>query len=202
MLFFGSFDAIVLIASVYILFPHEHAEYTGSILQHFQWTIERFSAMQDRNPLAKSAQGVLRAIVARFKKAISNVTPCSNGKVESSVTPISDGRLTNAATESTPASSLSAGEPYSYPQPTAESEWTFQPTDGFTSIAPMFATGDLIYNDLNAFHGDGLNLPPMGEESIVNPADYDWQFGGDWGDDTVWQLFNQIQPEVGGEALG
>ncbi|CAM1503937.1 Fc.00g015280.m01.CDS01 [Cosmosporella sp. VM-42] len=202
MLFYGSFDAIVLIASVYILFPHEHPELTGSVLQHFQWTTERFSAMQERNPLARSAQGVLRAIIARVKKAVSSVAPPSSTEGRSLGTPTSDGKATTAATESTPASSLSAGEPFAYPQPSTGNEWTVPSTDNLASIAPMFPTSDLIYNDLNAVHDNNVLMPPLGGEPTLDGGDFAWQFGGDLGDDSFWQLLNQFQPGVGGDGLG
>ncbi|KAJ4306692.1 hypothetical protein N0V88_000056 [Collariella sp. IMI 366227] len=70
-LFFGTFDAIVLMASIYILFPKEHPELLSSALQHFQWAVERFHAMAGRNSLAKSAIGVLGALSLRLKKSLS-----------------------------------------------------------------------------------------------------------------------------------
>ncbi|KAF7541228.1 hypothetical protein G7Z17_g11993 [Cylindrodendrum hubeiense] len=210
MLFFGSFDAIVLIASVYILFPHEHPEFTGSVLQHFQWTIERFSAMQERNPLAKAAQGVLRAIVTRFKKAISN--PAGN---RSSHTPSTDikrstDRSMSATTGSTP-ETLSS-EPrrafgYSQAPPSDMAAGVSMPSaDNLAMLAPMFPMGDLIYNDLNVVQ-DGIALPPTMQGEVEGTGgtgtgdDFGWLFGGDL-DDTVWQMLNQFQQVGEGEGEG
>ncbi|KAI1388492.1 uncharacterized protein F4822DRAFT_402984 [Hypoxylon trugodes] len=69
-LFFGTFDAIIMIASIYILFPREHGEMLPTVWQHFEWAIERFDKMSSRNRLASAALGVLRAIYVRFKKAV------------------------------------------------------------------------------------------------------------------------------------
>lgn len=70
-LFFGTFDAIVLMASLYILFPKEHPELVPQALQHFQWAVERFEAMAARNnSLARAALGVLHAIYVRLKKSL------------------------------------------------------------------------------------------------------------------------------------
>lgn len=69
-LFFGTFDAIVLMASIYILFPREHPELVQSALQHFQWAVERFQAMSGRNSLTKAALGVLHAVYLRLKKSL------------------------------------------------------------------------------------------------------------------------------------
>ncbi|KAK0732709.1 hypothetical protein B0T21DRAFT_452261 [Apiosordaria backusii] len=75
-LFFGTFDAIVLMAAIYILFPREHPELVQSALQHFQWAVERFEAMSERNALAKAALGVLHAIRLRLRRSLASV---SNG---------------------------------------------------------------------------------------------------------------------------
>ncbi|KAI1076556.1 hypothetical protein F5B20DRAFT_555537 [Whalleya microplaca] len=94
-LFFGTFDAIIMIASIYILFPREHAGLLPTARQHFQWGIERFETMAARNRLAQAALGVLRAIYVRLKKAVGNgflaisaadvgVASCGNGNCSSS----------------------------------------------------------------------------------------------------------------------
>ncbi|KAI5923775.1 Orotidine 5'-phosphate decarboxylase [Camillea tinctor] len=87
-LFFGTFDAIVMIASIYILFPKEHPELLSKTRQHFQWAVERFEKIAERNRLAHAALGVLHAIWIRFKKAVgygfldcltgSNAVGCGN----------------------------------------------------------------------------------------------------------------------------
>ncbi|KAI1821039.1 hypothetical protein F4861DRAFT_520522 [Xylaria intraflava] len=69
-LFFGTFDAVVMVASIYILFPKEHSAHLNQARQHFQWAVERFETMAERNHLARSALGVLQAIWLRFKKAV------------------------------------------------------------------------------------------------------------------------------------
>lgn len=208
MLFFGSFDAIVLIASVYILFPHEHLEFKASVYQHFQWTIERFSAMQERNPLAKSAQGVLRAIVSRFKKALecpaTATTTTRDDSVggDSSETPASETKSSMesnlAATQSTPASSLGMADGYAYPQPPMQTDWMMPSADSLAGIAPMFPTHDLLFNDLSAVPDDMLMAPKMdGQPPMFDTDELAWQFGGAWGDDTVWGFLNQYHQQPG-----
>lgn len=187
MLFFSSFDAIVLIASVYILFPQEHAGLTSKILEHFQWTIERFSAMQERNPLAKSAQGVLRAIVVRFKRAVAKAESASLSSTGSKSTAGSSGLAPPTSTPGSPSLGTVADlAGLTQSQPAA---WRTPPADG---LAPFFPTGDLIYNDLAA-GPDGMVLPLGSTEGEIGGEDLLWpQFGGDWGDDTVWQMLNQF----------
>ncbi|EAQ86944.1 hypothetical protein CHGG_08197 [Chaetomium globosum CBS 148.51] len=69
-LFFGTFDAIVMMASIYILFPKEHPDLMQKALQHFHWAVKRFEAMATRNPLAKAALGVLHAICQRMTRSL------------------------------------------------------------------------------------------------------------------------------------
>lgn len=70
-LFFGTFDAVVLMASIFILFPKDNAEYAPAALQHFQWAVERFETMSERNRLAAAAMRVLQAIHYRLEKALN-----------------------------------------------------------------------------------------------------------------------------------
>lgn len=89
-------------ASIFILFPKDNAEYISAALQHFQWAVERFEAMSERNRLAAAARGVLHAIHVRLKKAL--------GVSGASVIPSTSPSLPMAPSLSkeTPASSASA----------------------------------------------------------------------------------------------
>ncbi|KAK1963876.1 fungal-specific transcription factor domain-containing protein [Colletotrichum sublineola] len=211
-LFFGSFDAVVLMASIYILFPKENLEMAGSAMQHFHWTTERFEAMQERNPLAKAAKGVLQAIFAKFKKAVGNPapppslvsqTPASTADSSSSMSARGSVSTATAATADTPASKSSTvatptslptvpDTSSSYPLPSAHSEWTLPNSWDFTSIAPLFPMGDLIYHDLNGIPEDG-SLPAWGATTPPLPA-AGTTFEGDFGNDSVWNLLNQYDP--------
>jgi hypothetical protein len=66
----STFDAIVLVAAVYILHPTENAEQLSLALQHIEWGMERFQTMSDRNQMAKAALGVLQAIDIRLQTAL------------------------------------------------------------------------------------------------------------------------------------
>ncbi|RGP68635.1 oleate activated transcription factor 3 [Fusarium longipes] len=184
MLFFASFDAIVLLASVYILFPREHAEYTDKTMEHFQWTIERFSAIQERNPLAKSAQGVLRAIVARFRRVMAKDR-------DDSLPPlIGDSRTGSSKTvgSSTPSDTTPRSGDLSG-LVTVDSTWMLPSAAEMNTMAPFFPTGDLVYNDLTA--GPDIAAVPL-PVADNQEDDSSWHFGGGWGDDTVWQVLNQF----------
>jgi hypothetical protein len=215
-LFFGSFDAVVLMASIYILFPKENQELAGHAMQHFHWTTQRFEAMQERNHLAKAARAVLQAIYVKFRKAVGNPplppttcpatlpTPGSDGTTQScedspsvSLTTM-DTPASKATAGTTPASAAENGETTasssSYPVPSATSEWTIPIDFDFTSIAPLYPMSDLIYNNLDSIPEDG-GLPAW---SAATPtADLGnnlWQFEGDFGTDSVWNVLNQYNP--------
>ena len=233
-LFYGSFDAIVLVASVYILFPHEHLESRDVALQQFHWAIERFSAMRERNQLAKSALGVIKAITAKMARVMANTPALATGvqtgsQSISSATPAS----TRGTTESTPMSGglkdMNGGETGSVgfgggSMPGLGTELSFPSTtvttdgmgmnslDDLSNLAPVYPVGDLIFNDLNAIPDDGngmhmsLDMPSpfdfnQGQQVSLDASDermdMPWQFGGGFGEDTVWEFLNHYQPPVG-----
>jgi hypothetical protein len=70
----STFDAIVLAAAMYILHPNENHQYLSDALQHFDWAVERFEKMSTRNPMAKSALGVVQAIRVRLMKVLGRQT--------------------------------------------------------------------------------------------------------------------------------
>ena len=164
--------------------------------------------MQDRNPLAKAAQGVLRAILAKFTRAVGTQGQSSAGS--SAGTPAS----TQARASLTPASSLckapdaASSEPIKgkAPEflaafPPAAADWSLPPPDSLAAIAPLFATSDLLYHDLTAILDNNFVPPaaPMplqaaGAGGAFEPEMLPWQFGGGFGEDTVWQVLNQFQP--------
>ncbi|KAI0843686.1 hypothetical protein F5Y06DRAFT_255571 [Hypoxylon sp. FL0890] len=237
-LFFGTFDAIIMIASIYILFPREHAELLPTVRQHFEWAIERFETMAIRNRLAKAALGVLHAIYIRFKKAVGfgfttksiSDVGCSSTSGYGLTSSSSDMQTPNSLSEpasqnqSNPSTvpttterggSVSSGTGLTPASGTdnnvfASADWSF-PTDfDFSSIMPMYPLGDIAYNDLTAIPGgdgppttwpetfpgttgvgNGLSTSvPAGSVGEEQPAA--WQFGGEFGNDTLWNILNQF----------
>ena len=209
MLFFGNFDAVVMIACIYIFFPHEHPELREAASDCFEWTMGRFDAMKDRNALVKQAQGVLRAIRFKFRKAMDHAqqgSPTAYVAEGTSETSPSTQTSADRLTVSTPTTSLSrtasdsisnesVGQPI-YPPPPEPVDWTTPSMGGLASLAPMFPTMDLVFNDLTAMQDAGApGLQQLGDlGGMGNLEDAVWQFGGDFGDDTMWQFLNQYQP--------
>ncbi|XMA15605.1 hypothetical protein WAI453_008396 [Rhynchosporium graminicola] len=84
----NTFDAIVLVAAIYILHPTENPEYLDDTLQHFQWGMDRFETMGDRNAMANSALSVLKVICVRLKKALNRAAKTEGpSTVSASTTP-------------------------------------------------------------------------------------------------------------------
>ncbi|KAG9258100.1 uncharacterized protein F5Z01DRAFT_633099 [Emericellopsis atlantica] len=192
-LFFGSFDAIVLLSTIFMVFPQEHEALRQNALQQFQWTLERFSAMQERNPLARSAQGVLKAILAKLTKALNMPLPSSQQQADAlPTTPAS-------VLESNPFHPKSVNEQtplaFAHSAPSTDgaddvapvecaAHWTTP--DNLAAMAPMYPTYDLLFNDLSVTTG------PFDSMTIMdNPHPNPWHFGGGFGEDTVWTLLNQ-----------
>ncbi|KAL7624520.1 hypothetical protein AAE478_006085 [Parahypoxylon ruwenzoriense] len=244
-LFFGTFDATIMIASIYILFPREHSELLPKVRQHFEWAIERFEKMAVRNRLAQAALGVLRAIYVRFKKAVgggflvktasdmagsctsssgtsggssdmqtpSSVSdPPSSSHNPSVSTTGASSTLAAMAERGTSVSPGTGLTPVSGADNSmfANADWSL-PTDfDFGSIMPIYPIGDIAYNDLIAVPGDGTstNWPPEAFPGTTTtgshglPADNlvgslveeqtSWQFGGEFGNDTLWNILNQF----------
>jgi hypothetical protein len=83
----NTFDAVVLVAAIYILHPSENREDLDDSLQHFDWAMERFQVISVRNSMAGGALNVLRAINVRLKKALAKPLPqtySSNSSIASS----------------------------------------------------------------------------------------------------------------------
>ncbi|KAI0143396.1 hypothetical protein BJ166DRAFT_540115 [Pestalotiopsis sp. NC0098] len=247
-LFFGTFDAIVMMASIYILFPKEHPELLNDALQHFQWGVERFEAMADRNRLAAAALGVLNAIYIRLKKAIghgflnklcprsfhcppelckteqqdeASSSPDRKPSISTSSPALTQSHHPSVAStaESSAVQTSDGGTNGTGLTPGADifatPDWSF-PTDfDFSSLPPMYPMGDVAYNDLTGIRDDGFisgagmgvwqaaTGAPAGADMIGSMArptggeqqgEVGYNFGGEFGNDTIWNLLNQFPP--------
>ncbi|KAK3683921.1 fungal-specific transcription factor domain-containing protein [Podospora appendiculata] len=212
-LFFGTFDAIVLMASIYILFPKEHPGLVKDALRHFQWAVERFQAMSEHNGLARAAMGVLQAIYLRLRRAL-HITPqaikammqtpsvADAGPSSSLVdfSPRLSEDLNNAGSSTFPSSAAAsdifadtaAGMAQEDEAPACGGgggfDWSIPSDFDWASLQPIYATGDLAYHDLTGVR-DG-----HGHGGTAVPASQPWQFEGDFGTDSVWSLLNHYTP--------
>jgi Fungal specific transcription factor domain len=212
----NTFDAIILVAAVYILHPYENREDLDDALQQFEWAKERFQMMSARNSMAKTALGVVKAIHLRLNRALNlnqgpkpasstaSPTPETITSTPSQYPPL----LTNPSISS--ASSNSNPTPYTLPTisnltsppPSVPPAWDMNPTSfDFRSMPPLQPTHDLFYKDLGSgmetsnYDAVGMwdagNLGPAGEESMAAAP---WQFEGDFGSDSFWGFMNSYNP--------
>lgn len=227
-LFFGSFDAVVVIASIFILFPHESPELRDSAVRRFHWTIAKFEAIREHNSVARAAQGVLTAIQSRFIKAVGNDTPGLSPDPDAASPPAQIDDNTPESVQTAPRAgsgsgasmnSLSLGISPSDGSSSATGTWGggggaadgvsawSLPEDSLSALAPMYPTSDLLFNDLVAKYGDagGGSLADCtidtvdAQQTAGDAFGMACQFDGDFAaDNTFWQFMNQFNPEFTG----
>lgn len=189
-LFFGTFDAIVLIASIYTFFPTEHLDKAAQAMQHFQWSTERFEAMSGRSALAKAAAVTLRTFSTRLKQTVQWAAcyPSTDALSTSTNTPGShmeakpDGLTSYSDT-------ISSQSDTGFSPSGSKMQLRF-PNDGppaalydLSFIEPIYATSDIVYNDL--FGGLDLQIP-FGPD----PNSYLPQFHGNFSSNSIWSFLN------------
>lgn len=70
-LVFAIFDAAVIVAAIYILFPSEYPEYLRTSLQCVQWALGRLHAMKAQSTLAARAYAATHEVYQRFLARVS-----------------------------------------------------------------------------------------------------------------------------------
>lgn len=96
----STFDAIVLVAAIYIMCPQDNPELLSDSLQHFEWAMERFETMSERNQMAKAALGVLQAIHVRLMKVLGRRGTKRRQSPQNSLSPIPSSQHRTASTTS------------------------------------------------------------------------------------------------------
>ncbi|KAH6662012.1 hypothetical protein B0J14DRAFT_554469 [Halenospora varia] len=169
----NTFDAIVLVAAIYILHPYENGEDLEDTLQHYEWGMERFTMMSARNDMAKAALGVLKAIHVRLKKALASRKedrqPGTAAPTQSDY-PTPPNPPAQAATTHASISSTSATE---NPSPTTKtgttSTYTLPTISNLTSPPPIQPAG-LTPNSNPASASATPQNPPSWETFSVPPS--------------------------------
>jgi hypothetical protein len=214
----NTFDAMVLIAAIYILHPNENRSDLDSTLQHFEWGLERFQKMRGRNMMAESALAVMKAIYIRLKKALNASTACNKPSFSllQSAPPISTSPQ-NATPESystslSSASSTNLPSENLYAQPTVpnlvqsaiiptSSSWdaysgrSIPENFDFSSMAPLQPLHDLLDLKISTV-GDSQMLDPqmINDQMGLDGRNDAWQFEGDFGNDSFWGFMNNYTP--------
>lgn len=87
-LVFATFDAVVIVAATYILFPSEKREHIQSSLTGVRWALERLHAMRARNRMAGSAYDVVKVMYGKMLNRVMAVQapPALSEDVEEALT--------------------------------------------------------------------------------------------------------------------
>jgi len=207
----NTFDAIILLAAIYILHPQENRDRADDTIQHFEWAMDRFETMIGRSATAKTALGVLKAINAKMKKALSQsqATVQSLPSPSHTTTPSttsSTSSHTAATSPSNPTSVSRSESQYTLPtisnitssNPIASAAWdnfngpnNIPQTFDFSAMAPLLPMHDLLYKDLNTFTDLPMQSMPHTNLYDLNTApEAAWQFEGDFGNDSFWGIMN------------
>ncbi|KAK4205793.1 hypothetical protein QBC40DRAFT_2238 [Triangularia verruculosa] len=197
-LFFGTFDAIVLMAAIYILFPREHPELVQSALQHFQWAVERFEAMSERNALAKAALGVLHAIHLRLRRSLASVSNGEQPKSRSASSGTSPSTTTKASssfsTGTNPAAAASSsGGGHHWETHTPQR--SLSSSTGNSAISPPNTNTNPLQAPLGPLE---FSQPGSNNTSVTPSTDHNFYSGGqlDWSlpSDFNWASLQPIYP--------
>ncbi|TLS27119.1 hypothetical protein PpBr36_04386 [Pyricularia pennisetigena] len=195
-IFFGTFDAVILLATLYIVFPKEHLDLLPDALQHFRFAVERFSALSETNNLARAGVGVLRAIFHRMRKSLTLAGSLSYESIDQpwhkpadaeTVPSLASGINTVTSTGAREEEGLTletahlpgasgagdedrSGAPLQALGQDTE-EWSLPVNFDWSAIQPIAATSDLLYNDLMV--GGDLDFSGTGGQD-------DWQQPQAW----------------------
>ncbi|VBB83657.1 Putative Protein similar to C1F7.11c of Schizosaccharomyces pombe [Podospora comata] len=195
-LFFGTFDAIVLMAAIYILFPREHPELVQSALQHFQWAVERFEAMSERNALAKAALGVLHAVRLRLRRSLDSVanksqsassgtSPSTTTTVTSKANPLSQ---SSSSTGTNAAASSGGGHHWETHTPRRASR-SSSSTGAGSAISPNPLQAPLGPLDFSQ-PGSRTSVTPTTDRNFYPGGQVDWTLPSDFN----WASLQPIYP--------
>lgn len=180
-------------ASIFILFPKDNAEYVSAALQHFQWAVERFEAMSERNRLAAAARGVLHAIHVRLKKALgvsgASVMPSTSPSLPpapslSKETPASSASATSILDPQNSASAVGTSPSLASTSNTRNSSIFTPPGGGGeSSLAPsepFFGGGPPIDPSLSGSSNGGGNGLAAEQQQQQQATDWALPEGFDW----------------------
>lgn len=162
-LFFGSLDAMTLIAYTYIFFPRENRDTLQDASQQFEWTTVRFEAMRRASPLAQAAKGVMEALYRRMRRAVEGSPAPTDPLSIASI-------CTTPAAESPASASVLGDGPGS-------------PGVDVRGVGPVYPVRDMLFHSLR---GD------MAEVSGSWASREGGRFTGDFAAGSLWGILNQM----------
>jgi hypothetical protein len=165
---YASFDALVLIAAIYLTFPNRNQKWRAESVQVVERGMERLRIIGLGNSMAKSAHGVVWSLYHHLKHRLDIPetaedfeTPHSNPEWISPNSQINSGTL-------------------------------LEPS--FYNVLPPRPSHDLFYDHISSTQipfmdkPDNLSLDSLTANTFTN----DWNFEGDFSSDSFWSLMNEL----------
>ncbi|OBT61171.1 hypothetical protein VE03_09426 [Pseudogymnoascus sp. 23342-1-I1] len=180
-LVFASFDAIVLIVAIYLLYPTENCEYLDQSLQHIEWGVETLAIIGKENKMANSAHGVVLGLHRRLKHRLAWPTPATNQAVP-------DG------------SAGSVGNNDGFRLLSIGSRGRDDPMNSlplnidFNAIAPPHPTHALFYRNLASIETSTVNSPAQYQVAASSLSTDEWHVSGAYLDDSFWNFMEDFDP--------
>ncbi|KAJ6076649.1 transcriptional regulator family: Fungal Specific TF [Penicillium canescens] len=166
---YASFDAIVLIAAHYVVFPNEDHERRAECIQVVERGIQRLGIIGQSNSMAKLAHGVAYSLYHRLRHRLGIPEPAEYARAFFSnsewISPNSD------------------TDPYNG----ALSELSFD------AVLPPRPTHDLFFDHISSAQIPFMDTPgslPL-DPLTVNVID-SWNFEGGFSDASFWSLMNEL----------
>jgi hypothetical protein len=174
-LVYASFDAIVLMAAIYLLYPAENSEYLEQSLRGIQWGVETLAIIGKDNKMANLAHRVVLGLHRRLKYCLG--MPSST--TSQAVTNGSSGSVGNNSNSGFPSAGGLGSD-----DPTNQLSWN---TD-FSTIEPPHPIQALFYQDLASMETAAVDIPVSHQAAATSLSEND--FLGAYPDDSFWKLVN------------
>lgn len=170
-LIFSTFDAVVLVAAIYIMYPRENTQHLDDTVLHIEWALQRFERMSKYNRSAKSGLGVLQALQMRLKKAL-RASPRTIGQSNNLSSGMTPSLLESSIMSSLPRQSSSN---HSYPSHlgTVPGNSTMDLPRGSGECQTHLPPPEVNYNNA-AMYPISLDWAPVASTPVMNTA---FEFG-------------------------
>jgi hypothetical protein len=166
---YASFDAIVLIAALCLVFPSENLELRAECIYAVERGMQRLGIIGQSNFMAKSAHGVVRSLYHRLRYQLGISETAKNAR--------------EFPSDSEWISSNSSTDSYNWVQPGVS----------FDAVLPPRPTHDLFHDHLS------ISQIPMADtpnDLSFDPLTVDltggWDFEGTFSDASFWSLMNEF----------
>lgn len=164
---YASFDALVLIAAIYLTFPNRNQKWRVESVQVVERGMERLRIIGLSNSMAKSAYGVVWSLYHQLKHRLDIPETAQ------------DFETTHRNPELiSPSSQVNSGTP-------------LEPS--FYTVLPPRPSHDLFYDDISSTQSPFMDNPDnLSLDTLTANTTNNWNFEGDFSSDSFWSLMNEL----------